>query len=139
MDGSAVPAALRERLGAEPTGALLDVLEAARRERSGDVIEVCASRFERRLVEEVSKLRLDMAQGDAALGQEITELGASLRAEMAGLGASLRSDMAGLGADLRREMSDGRFELLKWCFLFWIGQVIAVVGVFGLMLRIFRP
>jgi len=28
--------------------------------------------------------------------------------------------------------------LLKWCFLFWIGQVVAMAGIMGMMLRLFR-
>ena len=171
MDGSAVSAALRERLGPEATGDLLDVLEAARREWKGEVIEVSAERFERRLVEEVSKLRLEIVQGDAALRQEMTSLGASLRQETTSLGASLRQEMASLGVGLRQEMaslemglrqemaslemglrqemaslgmglrqemSAGRFDLLKWSFLFWMGQVVAVAGILGVMLRVFR-
>lgn len=117
MNGNAVPGVLRERLGPEATGGLLEVLEAAHREWRDDVIAVCAERFERRLVEETSKLHVAIVQGDAALRQEMTAM----------------------GADLRQEMSNGRFELLKWCFLFWMGQVVAVAGVMGLMLRMFRP
>lgn len=124
MDGTVVSAALRERLGPEATGGLPDLLDMARREWNENVIEVCAARFERRLVVEVAGLRLE----DAAIRQQITELGATLRGEV-----------AALGAGLRREMADGRFELLRWCFLFWVGQLVAVAGVLGLMLRIFRP
>ena len=128
MNGNAVPGVLRERLGPEATGGLLEVLEMAHREWRDDVIAVCAERFERRLVEETSKLHVAIVQGDAALRQEMTAMGADLRQEM-----------TAMGADLRQEMSNGRFELLKWCFLFWMGQVVAVAGVMGLMLRMFRP
>jgi predicted flavoprotein YhiN len=117
MNGNAVPGVLREHLGPEATGGLLEVFEMARREWRDNVIAVCAERFDRHLVEETSKLQLAMIQGDAALRQEMTAM----------------------GGGLRQEMSEGRLELLKWCFLFWVGQVIAVAGVMGLMLRMFRP
>jgi hypothetical protein len=48
-------------------------------------------------------------------------------------------EMTALGASLRQDISAGQFERLKWCFLFWVGQLIAVAGVVGLMLRILRP
>jgi hypothetical protein len=128
MDSQALPAAVRERLGPEATAGLLDVLETARREWRDDVIEVCATRFERRLTEEVSKLRLEIVQGDSGLRQEMSELGGNLRREM-----------MELGAGLRQEMSDGRFELLKWCFVFWVGQVVAVGAIVGVMFRFARP
>ena len=38
-------------------------------------------------------------------------------------------------AKLRLEVADLRFELLKWSFLFWIGQLAAVTAVLALMLR----
>ena len=39
---------------------------------------------------------------------------------------------------LRLEIAELRFELLKWSFLFWIGQVAAVAGILALMLPRFR-
>jgi hypothetical protein len=42
-------------------------------------------------------------------------------------------------AALRKEMSDGRFDLLKWCFAFWTGQLFAVAALMALMFRVFRP
>jgi hypothetical protein len=38
-------------------------------------------------------------------------------------------------AKLRLEMAELRFELLKWSFLFWIGQLAAVTAILTLMLR----
>jgi hypothetical protein len=35
-------------------------------------------------------------------------------------------------------MATGRIELFKWCFLFWIGQVLAIGGLMGVMLRLAR-
>jgi hypothetical protein len=69
----------------------------------------------------------------------MTELGATLRQEMTGLGARLRQEMSDMGATLRQEMANGRFELLKWSFVFWVGQVLTVTALVGLMLRLSRP
>ena len=183
MEYEAVPSALRERLGPEGIAALLDLFDMARHESRDDVMTSCSERFERRLVEEVSTLRVDIVEGDAALRQEMTQLGSSLRQEMGELRATLRQEMAELraslrqemgelraslrqemtqlgsglrqemtelraslrqemmelGGSLRGEMSAGRVELLKWCFAFWVGQVIAVTGLLTVMLRVLRP
>jgi hypothetical protein len=149
MQNDAVPAALRERLGVEATAGLLDTLDAARREWRGDVIEVCAARFERRLVQETSSLRMEMAGVKADLRQEMATLRADLRQEMAALRTELRlemgtlrtdlrQEMAALGTDLRQEIANGRFELLKWSFLFWVGQIVAISAIVGVMLRFTR-
>ena len=34
--------------------------------------------------------------------------------------------------------SAGRVDLFKWCFLFWVGQVLAIGGMLEVMLRLTR-
>ncbi len=157
MDIEQVPAALQERLGVEATSGLLQLFDRAHREGRADVIAACTDRFERRLVEEISgvrvqiaqveaSLRRDMAEMGASIRRDMVEMGASIRQDMVEMGASIRQDMARMGADIRQEMTgirqdmaSGRVELLKWCFLFWAGQVVAIAGIMGMMLRLFRP
>ena len=62
----------------------------------------CADRFERRLVETSSALRLEMHDGFAAV---------------------------------RHEIAMRHADQLKWSFLFWVGQVAVVAGLFGVLLR----
>ena len=38
-------------------------------------------------------------------------------------------------AKLRLDMANMKFELVKWNFLFWIGQLAAMTGILSLMLR----
>ena len=147
-------------------------------------------RFERRLVEEASELRVEMGRQGADLRQEVAQLGTDLRREMAQQGADLRQEMhagfgdtrkemhaafgdirkemyagfgdirkemydgftdirqevhagfTGLGQDthagfglVRREAGDNRVELLKWAFVFWVGQLVSVGGLIALMFR----
>ena len=156
MEIESVPPALQARLGPEATGGLLQLLHRSDLERRGDVIAACTERFERRLVEEVSGLRVqivqvesairqDMAQQGASLRAEIAQQGATLREEMATLGSTLRQEMATMGSSLRQDMSGlrdeiaaGRVDLFKWCFLFWVGQVLAIGGLLAVMLRLTR-
>ena len=74
---------------------------------TNDVIMIVTDRFERRLTEEVSKVRVDMA----------TEFG-KVRAEMA----------QGFGS-LRAEMVDRNAELLKWGLIFGATQTDALAAV----------
>jgi hypothetical protein len=127
MDIETVPAPVRERLGPGATGGLLHLLELSHREGRADVIATCTDRFERRLGEEVAGLRVQIAQTEAVL-----------RRDMAEMGAAIRHEMTEMGSNLRHELSSGRVEILKWCFLFWIGQVVAVSSIVGIMLRFVR-
>jgi hypothetical protein len=155
-----IPAALRERLGPEATGGLLQLLETSHREWRADVMVSCTERFERRLAEEVAGLRVQIAQTEAVLRRDIAEMGADIRQEMAQMGADIRQDIAQMGADIRQEMAQtgagirqemaqmgggiheqiaaARVDTVKWCFFFWIGQVVTIAGVLGVMLRLIR-
>ena len=171
MEIESVPDALQARLGHQATVCLLQLLDRAHSEKRGDVIAACSERFERRLVEEVSGLRVQIAQGECTLRGETSSLGATLRQEMAdlrnalrqemadlrdalrqemaALESRLRQEMAGLESNLRQEMTGlersirgdiaaGRVEFIKWAFMFWVGQVLAITGIMGVMLRLMR-
>jgi hypothetical protein len=86
-----------------------------------------------------ASIRQEMTGMGASIRQEMTEMGASIRQDMSRMDGSIRQDMAAMGAGIRQELAAGRVELLKWCFLFWIGQVFAVAGIMAMMLRAFRP
>ena len=102
MKSVAVPAALRERLGNPGSDALSEMLDTHTRESIDYAIERSAERFERRLVEEISKIRVGMA--------------------------SMRGDLSA-------QIAAGRCDLLKWSFAFWLGQLVALVGILSVMLR----
>lgn len=149
MERQRVPEALQRPLGPEGTAGLLHLLADVRRECVTDVITVVGDRFERRLVEETSTLRLEMSQGFSALRQEMAaaigavrqEMAGStagLRQEMAASTAALRQEMAAGTASLRQEMSDQKFDILKWAFLFWVGQFFAVASLMAVLIRVLR-
>ena len=122
-----MPVALQARLGPQASGGLLELLDRSHRTAREDVITACTERFDRRLVEETSGLRVQIAQVESRLRQEIARVEGGIRQDMAELRASLREDIAA-----------GRVDLFKWCFLFWIGQVLAVGGMLGVVLRVMR-
>ena len=111
-----VSGALLERLGEPASAQLGGILEAWKRESTEAVMSHCTDRFERRLVEETSKLQGDMAQW---------------RGEMRTGFVELRGEMRTGFADLRQQMAADRFELLKWAFGFWVVQLLGVAGILG--------
>jgi len=110
---SRVPRALAERLGNDGTEGLITLLVSAKAEWTDDVMTTAVDRFERRLTTEISSLRVDVTR-------EI---------------ATLRQDMSAVREDFTRDLSNVRVELLKWSFVFWVGQVAAVAGLLAFMLR----
>ena len=73
---------------------------SVRREWRDEVLDTAAERFERRLTEELGKIRIEMAN---------------------------------LRADLHEQIAAMRVEILRWSFLFWIGQLAAITGLLAFM------
>jgi hypothetical protein len=71
-----------------------------------DIVNAAADRFERRLATELSELQIE-----------------------------LRTTMHRDLTDVRQELASTRIEMLKWSFVFWVGQVAAMAGLLALMLR----
>lgn len=131
MDTDAIPVALKDRLGPEAMDGLLELLDRGESDLREDVITACTERFERRLVEETSALRVQMAQVESSIRQDMTRLASDLRQDMTRLGSDLRQEISALGS----QMASDRFDLLKWAFLFWIGQFVAIGTLISVMMR----
>lgn len=116
MSPGRLSGALLETLGERGSASLIEILDAQQQASTEAAMVQCGERFERRLIEETSKLPLETTQ---------------LRGEMREGFADLRRDMA----DLRAGLSSDRFDLLRWAFAFWIGQVAAISAIVGLLLR----
>ena len=128
MDLQTVPTPLRDRLGTEPSAALLSLLEGVRDEWTEDVMDTSSYRFGRQLAEETSKLRVEMAHGFGSIRQELAQ----------GL-AALRQEMAKGDANLRTAIADQKFEILKWVFIFWTGQFFVTASFVVMVIRALRP
>jgi hypothetical protein len=83
MNRFGVLAPLRHKLGEIASDGLMEMF--------ADAHKLATESFERRLIEELGKIRLEIA--------------------------------------------DLRADLLKWSFVFWIGQLAAVAGVLSILLR----
>jgi hypothetical protein len=47
----------------------------------------------------------------------------------------MAEEFARFRKEVVQELSNTRVDMLKWSFLFWIGQVAAVAGLLSFMLR----
>jgi hypothetical protein len=89
-----------------------------------DRMDTSDERLERRLVEETSKLRVEMAGVETRLSEKIAQSEASVRGEIGALEVRMERGFGTLRADL-----------LKWSFAFWLGQVVALSAILGAILR----
>ena len=106
MASAQVPKALVERLGVDATHGLVSLLASTQNEWSDEVLTTVVDRFEHRLAIEISTVRVDVSR-----------------------------ELSALRVDVARDLSALRVELLKWSFLFWVGQVATIAGLLAFMLR----
>lgn len=118
-----VPDPLRQRLGDDGSLALVQIFDEANRVMRDEFLSVATERFERRVTEEAAKLRVEFAQGLAAVRQEMATGLAGLREEMA----------RGFG-EVRAAIAESRADTIKWTFVFWIGQFVALAGFLSILL-----
>lgn len=52
-------------------------------------------------------------------------------------GLATKEDLANLRAKLLQEIAHVRADLLKWMFVFWIGQVGVISGIFFTLLNFY--
>ena len=96
-----------------------------------DLFEVHFARFD-------AKLEQRMAELNAKFEQRITEVNARLEQRITEVQAELRTEMRTGFAELRSELRSGlhalESKLIRWMFVFWIGQAATTVGlVFGVV------
>jgi hypothetical protein len=96
---------------------LATLLDANQEEWTDEVMTIAVDRFERRLTSEISTVRGDMSR------------------ELSALRVDVSRELATLRVDVAHDISALRVELLKWSFLFWIGQVATTAGLLAFMLR----
>ncbi|MEW6620298.1 MAG: hypothetical protein AB1422_13355 [bacterium] len=132
----AVPRVLREKLGEDGVDSLVELFNKSEERIKEDVITLSAEKFARRLSEEISGVRSDIAIMEGKLEARISGVRAemkeevtSLRAEMKEEVTSLRAEMKEETSKIRVEMAQFKSEIIKWMFLFWIGQIACMAGI----------
>ena len=126
-----VPKILRTKLGDDGAEALVEFFNEAQEANSPkeEIIEIVEEKFERRLSEELGKLRVEMAEMKSELRNEMAEMKAELRNEMAEMKSELRGEMADMKSELNNKMGSMRADIIKWMFVFWVGQIGVMIGI----------
>jgi hypothetical protein len=142
-----VPKVLREKLGDDGTDALVELLNQATGHAKADVLGFVEEKFERRLTEEVAKfnerltteigkvnerLTVEIGKVNERLTVEIGKVNERLTIEIAKMNDRLSSELAKLNAEfprLRQELAEVKADLIRWMFIFWVGQLGAILGI----------
>ena len=128
-----VPRILQEKLGEEGSDAFVKVIKEIDNEARKEALVVAEEHFEVRLIEEMGKLR-----------QEFSEFKEEMRAEFSGFKEEMRTELSGFKDSMGREISSLKVEnaktkadMIKWMFIFWIGQIGVLSGIMFAIFKMF--
>lgn len=139
-----VPKPLRDKLGEEGSESLVVLLNQVTKDQQEDIVALVGEKFERRLAEELAKFRAEVAAEFASvrieiasvrleLGREIAAVRSEFKEYLAAMRAELKEDIANLRAELRSafktDIAALRSEIIKWMFIFWVGQLGALISI----------
>lgn len=121
----AIPKILQEKLTPEGAEALVHVLDRIEDRSQVRILETTQERFEKRLVTEISKLREDHTLLRSELKEDHTVPRAELRKDI----TSARTDLKITEERLEKRIESVKAELIKWMFIFWIGQIGTIIAI----------
>ena len=143
----AVPKVLREKLGEDGADALISLINQSQSNNKAEILQFVEEKFERRLSEELGKVSERITDEFAKINQRITEEISGVRGELAkeigGVRGELAKEISGVRGEMakeiasvrgeiagvRGELANVRADLIKWMFIFWVGQIGAIIGI----------
>jgi len=109
---------LKERIGEEEAKSLTQYVEA-KIEKQFD------------LKKDVLATKQDLSEMKSDLKADIN----SLKIEIANGRNELKLEIADLRTELKTDIANSRSDIIKWMFIFWIGQLAAMIAIAGLILK----
>lgn len=91
-----VPRTLRQQLGDDGADDLVNLINRATEDAKEDTLVLAGERYERRLSEEISGVKQNIAE---------------------------------TRAELQTQLAETKSELIRWMFIFWVGQLAAMLGI----------
>ncbi|MDQ7039348.1 MAG: hypothetical protein Q9M35_00210 [Rhodothermus sp.] len=120
-----IPKVLREKLGDEGVEALIALLNEAAHHERNNLLGILEERFGRRVVEEGKRLEHCITEASARLDNRITEEVAKLQQQIAAVDNRITAEMA----KMDKRIAEVRADLIRWMFLFWVGQLGTLVAI----------
>ncbi|MGH9253821.1 MAG: hypothetical protein ACRD3C_04545 [Vicinamibacterales bacterium] len=131
MDIVTVPAAVRKKLGDAGTDGLVTIFADAHR--------MATDSFERRVVEASVSFDRKLAEISTNFDRKLADMSGSVDRKLGDMSGRfdrrLTGEISKFRVEMIQQMSNLRFDVLKWNFLFWIGQLAAMTAILSVMLR----
>ena len=123
--------------------ALVELINEAQRETQNNVIKFVEEKFEKRLSEELAKVRVEIAEVKTELIERIENSRSEMKSDIENLRSEMKSDIENLRVNdekiktelierieaLKTNDEKVKSELIRWMFIFWVGQIGAILGI----------
>ncbi len=97
-----------------------------------DIIEILEEKFEKKLSVELVNLKLELMEkisdSSVELNERINATESRLSERITKVEAQLNERITTGDEKLRVEIANTKADIIKWMFLFWIGNVITIIG-----------
>jgi hypothetical protein len=105
-----------------------------------EVLKDCVQRLDLRLATLVSREEFVQGMANLRLAMKDDLVGGltDLRQEMTANRIEWKQELSAFRQDMTTALSSQRVELLRWSFLFWVGQVAATAGLISVALHFAR-
>src|SRR5579859_5441723 len=113
---------LSSRLGTETAENLTSYMEKKIKEEVTDNLKILATKED--IATLASTTKQDIAALALATKQDIATLALATKQEIAALALATKQEIAALALSTKEDKSN----IIKWMFIFWIGQLAAIFG-----------
>ena len=105
--------------------ALIELINEAQKETQNNVIKFVEEKFEKRLSEELAKVRIELTERIEGVRTELKSEIENLRTNDEKIKTELIERIEALKTNDEKVKS----ELIRWMFIFWVGQIGAILGI----------
>ena len=107
-----------------------------------DIVEILEEKFEKKLSIELVNLKLELMEKNSSLAEQLNERITKLEMQLneritnteAQLNEKITTGNERLRAELVEKIANSKADMIKWMFIFWIGNVITIIGgLFGIL------
>ena len=90
-----------------------------------DVLVFVEDKLKRRVTEELSKVVLEISKVNERIAKEIARVNERISNEMSGVNERITTEIA----SVNQKISESHANLIKWMFIFWVGQIGMILGI----------
>ena len=129
-----VPKIIRDKFGEECTDAFVGLIKEIDLDARKDAIAIANERFEKRLTEEIGKVNQKITELEGKFDKKLTEEIGKVNQRITEESGKLRLEME----KLRTEIEKNKVDIIKWMFVFGMGQIGVLSAIIFAMMKFFK-